>query len=156
MRTRVASLPVLLFLAASFCVAQPRFEVRMLQEAGPKEMRVTLLARGTEAFGLGDGVIALSYDSLRYHRAELLRASVFGESPYRPVELHTAGDTLSVGVFYNYRSRPGMGQPIGTEWTEIAALRFLLKTKSAPPMRLLLDVAGMLRDDGLELFRRGE
>jgi hypothetical protein len=72
------------------------------------------------------------------------------------VELHTAGDTLSVGVFYQYRSRPGIGRHIGTEWTEIAALRFALKTKHAPTMHLLPDLAGLLRDDGLELVPRGE
>ncbi|MBL0176057.1 MAG: hypothetical protein IPP94_12460 [Ignavibacteria bacterium] len=140
---------------ASLCAAQPRFEVRMLQEAGPKEMRVTLLARGTEAFGLGDGVFALAYDSLRYHRAELLRCPLFGAAPYRTVELHTAGDTLSVGVFYDYRSQPGRGGRVGTEWTEVAT-RFALKTKQAPPMRLLPDVCGILRDDGVELFLRRE
>jgi hypothetical protein len=153
---RAALLLPLLCIVASFCAAQPRFEVRMLQEPGPKELHVTLQVRGTEVFGLGDGVIALAYDSLSYHRAELRRASVFGQAPYRPVELHTAGDTLSVGVFYNYRSRPGSGQHVGTEWTEIAALRFALKTQHAPPMQLLLDLAGLLRDDGLELFPRGE
>lgn len=141
---------------AAHALAQPAFDVRLQQEAGPKEVRVSLALRGTEGFGLGDAVIAIAYDTLLYHRAELVSAPVFGAAPYRPVELHTAGDSLYVGVFYNYREHPGTGRRIGTEWTDVAVLRFLLKTRKTPPMVLLRDAAGVLRDDGAELFLRAD
>jgi hypothetical protein len=137
-------------------LAQPGFDVRMQQEEAPKELRVSLALRGTEAFGLGDAVIAVAYDTLLYHRAELVSAPVFGSTPYRQIELHTAGDSLYVGLFYDYRTHPGTGKRIGTEWTEVAVLRFLLKTTQSPPMVLLRDAAGVLRDDGTELFLRAD
>jgi len=144
------------FCAAPRTVAQPRFEVRMTEDLAPRELRVSLALRGTESFGLGDAVIAIAYDTLHYHRAELVSAPVFGVTPYRPVELHTAGDSLSVGFFYDYRTRPGAGKRIGIEWTDVAALRFLLKTKQEPPMLLLPGASGVLRDDGLELLLRAD
>ncbi len=149
---RCACVCALLLLASQASRAQPRFAVRMLQEAGEKELRVTLQARGTGTFGLGDGVVALAYDTLAYHRAELLRAPVFGIAPYREIELYTAGDSLYVGFFYDYHARPGLGARIGPEWTELAHIRFEKKTRKSPPMRLLPDAAAIVRDDGVELL----
>ena len=56
----VAPLLVLFGLLATQAFAQPGFDVRMQQEAGAKELRVSLALHGTEAFGLGDAVVAIA------------------------------------------------------------------------------------------------
>jgi hypothetical protein len=142
---------VLTIAAVSMGIAQPRYEVRLQQEPLQKELLVTVQVRATEMFGLGDAVYAIRYDSLKYHRAELVSAEVFGKAPYREIELHYVSDTLYLGTFYNYRRNPGQGATVATSWTTIATLRFPMKTKSAPLCMLLREATSILRDNGEEL-----
>lgn len=158
MKHRAGSSFALLFQILILCAmhganGQTLYDVRLLQERAPGELLVTLQIRGSEAFGLGDAVVPLQYDTLAYHPVELLSAPVFGIAPYRQVELFRVNDSIFVGMAYDYRNNPGKGRSVLGEWTDAVQLRFPMKTKRAPFCTLLPEASAILRDDGYELTR---